>query len=51
MWVRMRSIDAVSVMKATMRISAPQWGQARGRVTNGARAAWPLDPCGLFFCP
>ncbi len=34
MWVRMRSTGAASVMKATMRMSAPQLGQVSGMHSN-----------------
>ena len=34
MWVRIRRTGAVSVMKAMMRMSAPQRGQTSGRVRN-----------------
>jgi len=46
MWVKMRLIG-VSVMKATMRISAPQRGQTRDSATNrgASSAAWPTG-CG-----
>ena len=34
MWVRIRSTGAASVIKATMRMSAPQLGQVSGRDSN-----------------
>jgi hypothetical protein len=34
MCMRIRATGAVSVMKATIHMSAPQWGQVSGRDSN-----------------
>jgi hypothetical protein len=35
MWLSISATGAASVMKATMRLSAPQFGHTRGRDGNG----------------